>query len=184
MKPAKPIDNCQRLPLLCALDPCQAGPDAWRKNPGLYPTNESTPMKILFAADGSQYTRRAAKYLVQHATMFGCKPEIAILNVHVPIPYRGAGAVVGKAAVERYYRDEAHAALAPACSLLDKAGLRYTSSWVVGDVAAEIAAQAKKLGADLIVMGSHGEGALANLVLGSVTTKVLACCKVPVLVVR
>jgi nucleotide-binding universal stress UspA family protein len=33
-------------------------------------------------------------------------------------------------------------------------------------------------------MGSHGHGAVANLVLGSVATKVIAACKTPVLLVR
>jgi nucleotide-binding universal stress UspA family protein len=33
-------------------------------------------------------------------------------------------------------------------------------------------------------MGSHGHGTLVNLVMGSVATKVLAHCKVPVLMVR
>ena len=33
-------------------------------------------------------------------------------------------------------------------------------------------------------MGSHGHGALGNLIIGSVATKVLASCKVPVLLVR
>ena len=37
---------------------------------------------------------------------------------------------------------------------------------------------------DLLVMGSHGHGALATLVVGSVTTQVLAHCKVPLLIVR
>jgi len=37
---------------------------------------------------------------------------------------------------------------------------------------------------DLVVMGSHGHGALVNLVVGSVATEVLASCKVPVLIVR
>ena len=37
---------------------------------------------------------------------------------------------------------------------------------------------------DLVVMGSHGHGAFLNLVMGSVATEVLACCKVPVLFVR
>lgn len=37
---------------------------------------------------------------------------------------------------------------------------------------------------DLLIMGSHGVGALKNLVLGSVATKVLAKCTVPVLLVR
>ena len=33
-------------------------------------------------------------------------------------------------------------------------------------------------------MGSHGQSALGNLVMGSVATQVLARCKVPVLLVR
>jgi nucleotide-binding universal stress UspA family protein len=33
-------------------------------------------------------------------------------------------------------------------------------------------------------MGSHGHGTMANLVLGSVATRVLAACKTPVLLVR
>jgi nucleotide-binding universal stress UspA family protein len=37
---------------------------------------------------------------------------------------------------------------------------------------------------DLVVMGSHGHGAWANLVMGSVATQVLAHCGVPVLMVR
>ena len=37
---------------------------------------------------------------------------------------------------------------------------------------------------DLVMMGSHGNGVLVNLVLGSVATKVLANCKTPVLLVR
>jgi nucleotide-binding universal stress UspA family protein len=47
-----------------------------------------------------------------------------------------------------------------------------------------IAAMAQKGGFDLIVMGSHGKGAISNLIMGSVATKVLAHCKVPVLLVR
>ena len=37
---------------------------------------------------------------------------------------------------------------------------------------------------DLLILGSHGHGALVNLVMGSVATQVLAGCTVPVLVVR
>jgi nucleotide-binding universal stress UspA family protein len=47
-----------------------------------------------------------------------------------------------------------------------------------------IAQTARDEGADLIVVASHGHGALRKLVLGSVTTRVLAEATVPVLVVR
>ena len=47
-----------------------------------------------------------------------------------------------------------------------------------------IAAYAEDGRFDLVVMGSHGHGELAGLVMGSVVTRVLARCKVPVLLVR
>ena len=37
---------------------------------------------------------------------------------------------------------------------------------------------------DLVVLGSHGHSALGGLVMGSVSSRVLAECKVPVLVTR
>jgi nucleotide-binding universal stress UspA family protein len=47
-----------------------------------------------------------------------------------------------------------------------------------------IVAAAKKQRCDVIFMASHGRGELATLLLGSVTQKVLAHTKLPVLVYR
>ena len=47
-----------------------------------------------------------------------------------------------------------------------------------------IMAVASREGCDLIVMGSHGRGGLASLVMGSQTQKVLHHTNLPVLVVR
>ena len=57
---------------------------------------------------------------------------------------------------------------------------------LVEDVAAAkgIVDTAKELGADLIVVGSHGRSGLARLMLGSVATKVVAESTIPVLVTR
>jgi nucleotide-binding universal stress UspA family protein len=54
----------------------------------------------------------------------------------------------------------------------------------IGPAAPAIAAQASRGGHDIVVLGSHGHGALVNLVLGSVATQVLARCKTPALIVR
>ena len=52
------------------------------------------------------------------------------------------------------------------------------------NAAETIAALADKGKYDLLMMGSHGQGSLGNLVLGSVATKVMALCDTPVLLVR
>ena len=140
-------------------------------------------MKILIAADGSKFTRDAARYVARHARFLKAQPDILLLHVHASLPYPGAAGTVGKKAVESYQRDESRKALAVAEKELAKAGLDYASSWVVGDAAGQIARFAKKEKADLIVTGSHGHGALASLALGSVATKLVALSRVPVLIV-
>src|SRR4030095_6324867 len=95
-------------------------------------------MKILLAADGSPYTQSAAKHLVEHLGWFAQRPEVHILHVRPPIPYAGAAAAVGKAALEKYESDESRAALDVAEKVLAAAGIPYKSSWSVGDVAPEL----------------------------------------------
>ena len=141
-------------------------------------------MKILLAADGSPFTRIAALHLVQHIEWFAKVPEIHIVHVHPPMPYPGAAAKAGKAAVAKYHREESEGALAVAERVLIKAGVAYTSSWEVGDVAERLAKCVKDRDIDLVIMGSHGHGALANLALGSIATKCIATLDVPIMIVR
>ena len=139
-------------------------------------------MKILVAADGSTYTQHAVNYLIKHAAQFG-GAEVELLTVHAPIPGRPARHL-GRDVVDGYYRDECEKALAPTRRALKKAGVEFTDSFKVGNPGEAIAAHAEKGRFDMVIMGSHGHGALGNLVMGSVATRVLAGCKVPVLVVR
>jgi universal stress protein A len=59
-----------------------------------------------------------------------------------------------------------------------------TTEVVVGRPAAAIAATAKARQADVIVMGTHGRGAFAHALLGSVAERVLRSAPCPVLTVR
>lgn len=140
-------------------------------------------MKILLAADGSECTRRAVKYLVTHLKTFGDGPDVCLLHVQPPIPGRAASAVDRKV-LESYYGDEHREALARAARTLKAEGVRHRLVGLVGDPGGTIAGYAARGRFDLIVLGSHGRGALGGLVLGSVVRKVLAGCKVPALIVR
>ena len=53
-----------------------------------------------------------------------------------------------------------------------------------GDPGSVVADRAKELGADLIVIGSHGRSGLARLMLGSVAERVTRLASCPVLVVK
>ncbi|MEY3479559.1 MAG: hypothetical protein RIQ71_334, partial [Verrucomicrobiota bacterium] len=62
-------------------------------------------------------------------------------------------------------------------------GISCTSEVRFGLPADEILSAAKETGAALIVMGSHGHGALYHLFTGSVVTGVLRRVECPVLVI-
>ena len=75
--------------------------------------------------------------------------------------------------------------LKPIQDAAEKAGLVYSSQFAFSDNAAQaLARTAEELECDLIFMGSHGSSGLGQLILGSVTSKVLSLCKIPVLVDR
>ena len=141
-------------------------------------------MRILLAADGSEYTAKAARFVAKHVKGFKSAPEIYVHNVVPAIPYAGAARAVGKKAVEEYQREEADAALGLAVRELGQAGKDATMSYSVGDVCDEIRRFVDKHKIDLVVMGSRGHGALAGLALGSVAQKLLATLGTPILVVR
>lgn len=140
-------------------------------------------MNILLAVDGSPYTKKMLAYLVTHNEIFNASAQYTVLTVQPPLPPR-ARAAVGKDVVNAYYAEEAEKVLAPVRKFLERHGVTAQATWKVGPAGETIAKFAEDGQFDLIVMGSHGHGALASLVLGSVATQVLAHCKVPVLLVR
>ena len=140
-------------------------------------------MKILLAVDGSAYSKKMLAYLATHDTMFSAANDYTVFTAQAALPAR-ARAAVGKEVVDAYYADESEKVIAPVTKFLLRHGINAKSSWKVGPAGAMIAKLAEDGRFDMVVMGSHGQSALANLVMGSVTTQVLAQCKVPVLMVR
>jgi nucleotide-binding universal stress UspA family protein len=140
-------------------------------------------MKILLAADGSRYSKKMLAYLAAHDEVFGTQHAYVVLSVSAPIPI-AMHTAESRAAVQQFHADENAKVLAPIAKFLSRQGLDAKTVAKVGLPGPVIARFAETGKFDLVVMGSHGHGALANLVLGSVATQVLARCRVPVLLVR
>ena len=140
-------------------------------------------MKILLAVDGSKYTKKMLAYLATHPDLFSPNHEYMVFTVQVPMPSL-ASAAVGAEVVKNFHIEEAERVLSPVCKFLARHGIDAKSSWKLGAAGALIGKFADSGKFDLLVMGSHGRGALVNLVIGSVATQVLANCKTPVLLVR
>jgi nucleotide-binding universal stress UspA family protein len=141
-------------------------------------------MKVLVATDGSTFSLDAIEGFASRMRWFRETPVIELIHVHPPIPVGRAVAWAGKGAVERYYSEESAEALKPAEALLARREIAFHAVRLVGDPGSEIARHAESSGCDLIVLGTHGHTAMANLVMGSVATKVIAASKVPVLLIR
>lgn len=142
-----------------------------------------TPKCIVAATDFSGTSRAALHVVRDLADAIGA--HVHLLHV-IPDPARlpyGMEAGLVFADLERDWRARAQRSLEQA---RDEAGLAAGRTALViamGDAAHEIVASARSLRADIIVMGTHGHGFVARLVMGSVADKVLRHADRPVLIV-
>ena len=111
--------------------------------------------------------------------------EIYLLHVAEPDPsFIGmeAGPDEVRDQVAREFHQE-HGKLQAMAGRLRSAGHEVTALLVQGPTVQTILKEADKVGAEVIVVGSHGRGKLFDLVVGSVSAGVIRKAKVPVLVV-
>ena len=147
------------------------------------PRAEARIVNILAAIDFSDVTERVVDTLKQMAATFPA--HVWILHVAPPDPAfvgyeAGPQAVRDQVAVEHHER---HRQLQQLADRLRSAGVDATALLVQGPTVAKILAEAERLQAALIVLGSHGQGALYDLLVGSVSEGVVRASKVPVLLV-
>lgn len=142
-------------------------------------------MKILVAVDGSRNALHAVKCAARLAhLMRTAANKITLISVHDDVGLRHARAFVGRAEVADYLRELSEKELKAARKLLKDDGIGYDMEIRTGHVAQEIVDCANKGKFDMIVLGSKGRSAVADLLLGSVAQRVLASAKHPVVVVK
>ena len=115
----------------------------------------------------------------------GCLLEAALFNVRdVPMIY-GEVPVFDYDTIDRAQRGQQEALLKTAEQQAAAAGLRLLPSRrAMGFASDEILREALDFGANQIVMGTRGQGAVRSLFIGSVAQRVVHQAKVPVLLVK
>lgn len=140
-------------------------------------------MKVLLAADGSKFTKKALAFLCTHESLCGPDDELVVLHVQPPVPPR-VKTMLGAGAVRQYHEEEARKVLDPIDKFLARHDIRARSRWVVGSAGDEVLAAAAKEKAHMVVMGTHGHGVIGRALMGSVAQRVVTGAGVPVLLVK
>ena len=135
--------------------------------------------RILVPLDGSPLAEQALGQagLIARA----CGPSIDLFLAHEPVPFedirRGPWGAAEQSAAARYLE-------AIGKDLSARAGVTVTHSVQEGKPAHVICERAAAVGADLIVMTSHGRSGLSRAWIGSVADGVMRHAKTPVLILR
>ena len=137
---------------------------------------------ILIATDGSPEAREAIAYGIELAAEQHAKA--VLLQVIPPVDWTqlDRGAVIRPIPEELVLRRRI--AADEADELESRHDVEVSFEVVAGMPAEEIVAYADAIDADLIVIGTRGRGALASVLLGSVSNAVLQSARRPALVVR
>jgi nucleotide-binding universal stress UspA family protein len=142
--------------------------------------------KILVAVDGSPAAQRGLREAIrlarsQHARLF----IVHVVNEFMAYNYLESMAIGTD--VRAVLREAGRKILERAQAEARKQGVKAATVMreIVGGAAAgPIVREARKLGADLIVLGTHGRRGVRRLVLGSDAEQVVRTATVPVLLVR
>ena len=140
--------------------------------------------KLCVCIDGSESSLNALEHAL-HRTKECSSTSLHLITVHPePVLYGEIAVYVTRERMAELQRLHSADILRPAEELAKKAGVTFTTEILVGDIAPMLAKRAEELGCDEIIMGTRGMGAIGNLVMGSVATKVVHLASIPVTLVK
>lgn len=138
--------------------------------------------RILVPVDFSECSRKALRYAVPFAKQFGASLTLLfVTQVNYAV---GEFGVVDAPLMEGQVREAAEQAMDKLINEEIGGAVPATKQTRIGRPASEIAAAAKELNTDLIIISTHGHTGLKHVFLGSVTENVARVAPCPVLVVR
>ncbi|HYQ80748.1 MAG TPA: universal stress protein [Anaeromyxobacteraceae bacterium] len=138
--------------------------------------------RILVAVDGSEASLKAARMAADVAVRFGARMTLAYVIPRLLLPPDVYGLTLAE--VEREQRTHADNLVAEARTRLGDVGVPVETSVLSGSPAETLAEAAAAPDVDLVVLGSRGRGAVARVLLGSVSDRLVHISPKPVLVVH
>lgn len=138
--------------------------------------------KILVPVDGSDNSLRALDYAIFLAKSTGAGVTAMHVIESPPTIYIESQKLLDD--IMSKYRTESGKILDKCKQNAEKSGVKIETVIAEGDAASNITGYAQKEGFDLIVIGSRGLGKFKEMVLGSVSNKVLHHSKASVLIVK
>lgn len=141
--------------------------------------------KILVPFDGSEHSERALHEVIKICRGLEKEYQVTLMHI-VPLSLKDVHLLLDETDinVDGMINRQGEQLLAKAAAELKEAGIKHDIDVKVGDPAQEICIQSKFENYDLIVMGSRGMGYFKELMLGSVSHKVLQNAHCPVLIVK
>jgi nucleotide-binding universal stress UspA family protein len=135
--------------------------------------------RILMPTDFSETSEEALKYAVSLAQAFSA-------SVHLLHVVRELGDPTEWPSPRALLEEQQASARADLSRVVERQprGISMETIVRVGSPFVEIVRSAKELGVDVIVMGTHGRGPVAHMLMGSVAEKVVRKAPCPVLTVR
>jgi len=137
--------------------------------------------KILVPTDASEYSRRALKTALEIAQKFNSEIELLFV-MHVPLVYDSS--VYSYVISPEQIQSEGDFALKTTLDGVNIGDVTLIKKKIQGKPAHVILKEIEDENIDLVVMGSHGYGAMASSLLGSVSHHVLHKAKCSVLLVK
>jgi nucleotide-binding universal stress UspA family protein len=141
-----------------------------------------TIKRILVPTDFSDQGKTALMYAVAFADQFGA--AVDLLHVLEPVPPGALLSYISLSELKKSMQEDAEKNLEELHAEWEGYAFPVNRIVVEGYPFVEIIKHAKTHNVDMIIMGTHGRGAIAHMLLGSVAEKIVRKAPCPVLTVR